>query len=53
MTEAQLRAKRQRAQNILSGTQAGTWEWCLASDEILINAYWAQMLGYEIMNWSR
>ena len=46
-TEAQLRAKRQRLQNILSGTQAGTWEWCLASDEILINAYWAQMLGYE------
>ncbi len=46
-TEAQLRAKRQRLQNILSGTQAGTWEWSLPSSEILINAYWAQMLGYE------
>lgn len=45
--EARLRHKSRRLQNILNGTRAGTWEWFLSTDQILINDYWAQMIGYQ------
>ncbi|MFC3914224.1 PAS domain S-box protein [Pseudaeromonas sharmana] len=45
--EARLQIKRQRLQNILRGTQAGTWEWNLPERHIAINQQWAQMLGYD------
>lgn len=45
--EARLQIKRQRLQNIIRGTQAGTWEWSLSERHIAINQQWAQMLGYE------
>lgn len=46
-TEAKLRRRRQRLQSIIAATQAGTWEWHLSSNRILINAYWAKLLGYQ------
>lgn len=31
---------------IIEGTDAGTWEWDIATDEVFINAKWFQLLGY-------
>lgn len=44
-TEAVLADDRQHLSNVLEGTAAGTWDWHLGTDELLINDRWAQMLG--------
>lgn len=36
-----------RLRAILDGTRAGTWEWNLDTDGIIVNARWCEMLGYE------
>jgi diguanylate cyclase (GGDEF)-like protein/PAS domain S-box-containing protein len=41
-----LERERQRLAAIIEGTNAGTWEWELASGEVRINAQAARMLGY-------
>ncbi|WP_158228968.1 PAS domain S-box protein [Chitinimonas sp. BJB300] len=46
--EQALAAERERLSAILSGTSAGTWEWHVPTGEVVINKYWAEMLGYEI-----
>lgn len=33
--------------NIIEATRAGTWEWNLKTNEIVVNDYWAEMLGYK------
>ncbi|MEN9629685.1 MAG: hypothetical protein RJA10_2912, partial [Pseudomonadota bacterium] len=38
----------QRLQNIIDGTQAGTWEWNVATGEVLANEQWARILGYTL-----
>lgn len=43
---AQLRQNQIRLEGIIQGTRAGTWEWRIASGEIVINQLWAEMLGY-------
>lgn len=40
VTEARLHA-------IITGTRAGTWEWRVDGDELLVNDRWAEMLGYQ------
>lgn len=42
------RRSMRRLDSILEGTDAGTWEWDPGSDEIRINARYAQMLGYSL-----
>jgi len=42
---ASLSRERERLQNILRGTNAGTWEWNVQSGERLYNARYAEMLG--------
>lgn len=37
-----------RLDAILEGTQAGTWEWNLDSDEFICDERWAYMLGYRL-----
>ena len=44
--EQSLSTERQRLQNILDGTNAGTWQWNVATGEVLFNERWAGMLGY-------
>ncbi|MGK7395274.1 MAG: PAS domain S-box protein [Candidatus Cyclobacteriaceae bacterium M3_2C_046] len=43
-----LEQQRKRLNNILEGTQAGTWEWNVQSGEAVFNEYWANMIGYSL-----
>ncbi|MEO7107414.1 MAG: PAS domain-containing protein, partial [Rhodoferax sp.] len=43
-----LDVERQRLNNIISGTRAGTWEWNHQTDHSLVNARWAELLGYTL-----
>ncbi|MFN3494388.1 MAG: PAS domain S-box protein, partial [Hydrogenophaga sp.] len=45
---ATLQAERERLDHIIRGTDAGTWEWNLQTDEKRYNARWAEMLGYTL-----
>ncbi|WP_374486374.1 PAS domain S-box protein [Zoogloea sp.] len=46
--EQDLSTERQRLFNVLSGTDAGTWEWNVQSGEVQFNERWAAMLGYRL-----
>ncbi len=46
--EALLVSERQRVENILDGTQAGTWEWHVASGQTVFNERWAHIVGYQL-----
>ncbi len=37
-----------RANNILEGTNAGTWNWNVQSGELIINERWAEIMGYTL-----
>jgi diguanylate cyclase (GGDEF)-like protein/PAS domain S-box-containing protein len=43
--EAGLAEDRLRLTNVLDGTAAGTWDWHLGEDRLVINERWAQMIG--------
>jgi PAS domain S-box-containing protein len=43
-----LDAERQRLVNIISGTRAGTWEWNCQTGAGVVNARWAEMIGYTL-----
>ena len=43
-----LEGERQRLNNIITGTRAGIWEWNLQTDQAIVNARWADMLGYTL-----
>jgi PAS domain S-box-containing protein len=38
--------ERERLDNILRGTNAGTWEWNIETGSIKLDEHWAQILGY-------
>ncbi|MBK8418753.1 MAG: PAS domain S-box protein [Anaerolineales bacterium] len=46
--EDALRHAHWRAESILEGTQAGTWEWNIQSGETAFNQKWAQIIGYTL-----
>ncbi|PQJ95854.1 hypothetical protein CXB77_11785 [Chromatium okenii] len=50
LKEAQLALiqERQRLVNVINGTQLGTWEWNIATGEVTVNTYWANICGYTI-----
>ena len=39
---------RQRLENIIVGTRAGTWEWNVQTGETVFNERWAEILGYTL-----
>ena len=45
-TENTLTTERQHLQNILDGTNAGTWQWNIATGETIVNERWAGILGF-------
>ncbi len=45
---AALAEERERLDNILRGTDAGTWEWNVQTGELRINERWATMIGYRV-----
>jgi PAS domain S-box-containing protein len=44
-----LETERERLANILRGTNAGTWEWCVPTGEVVLNERWAQIMGYTLL----
>ena len=46
--ETVLQQERQRLQNIIEGTNAGTWEWNIQTGEVTFNKRWAEMIGYTL-----
>ncbi len=46
--EAELLQARQRLQNLLLSSNAGTWEWHVPSGALKVNERWAEMLGWPI-----
>jgi len=46
--ERRLLAEQNRLQNIIEGTNVGTWEWNVQTGENIYNNRWAAMLGYSI-----
>ncbi len=43
-----LQQERQRLEFIIEGSQLGTWEWNVQSNQTVFNETWAQMLGYSL-----
>ncbi|WP_295456184.1 EAL domain-containing protein [uncultured Thiodictyon sp.] len=43
-----MRQERERLAGILRGTRAGTWEWNVQTGELIVNARWAQIVGYRL-----
>jgi PAS domain S-box-containing protein len=46
-TEKKLTDEQRRLSWFIDATRAGTWEWDIKNDNIVINDYFASMLGYE------
>jgi diguanylate cyclase (GGDEF)-like protein/PAS domain S-box-containing protein len=46
--EADLQNQRERLQNIIEGSNVGTWEWNLQSGATVYNEIWAQIVGYSL-----
>ena len=44
----QLAEERKHLQNIIEGTNAGTWEWNLQTGETKFNERWAEIFGYQL-----
>ncbi|TVS09625.1 MAG: EAL domain-containing protein [Wenzhouxiangella sp.] len=47
--ESQLEREQQRLADIIDGTDAGTWEWHPATDQMRFNPRWAEMMGYSAL----
>ncbi|MDO8447240.1 MAG: PAS domain S-box protein [Rhodoferax sp.] len=48
VAQQDLAAERERLSHIITGTNAGTWEWNVQTDELVINERWADIIGYAI-----
>jgi PAS domain S-box-containing protein len=46
--EQEVLQRNRRLNDIIEGTNVGTWEWNATTGEILINERWAEMLGYQV-----
>lgn len=44
----QAKHDQQRLQNIIDGTQAGTWEWNVATGDVVFNEQWARIVGHTL-----
>ena len=43
-----LAAQKQRLDNILQGSNVGTWEWNIQTGETIFNEHWAEIIGYTL-----
>jgi len=46
LAEEKLLSERNRLETIIKGTNTATWEWNIATREIVVNSKWAEMIGY-------
>lgn len=44
----QLLTEKRRLQQVIDGTDAGTWEWNVQTGETIFNEKWAQIIGYTL-----
>lgn len=47
-TELALEHERQRLDDILTGTRAGTWDWNIQTGAVVFNERWAEIIGYRL-----
>ena len=47
-TTEQLEAERNRVNDILEGTNGGSWDWNIQTDELRVNERWAQIIGKKV-----
>lgn len=47
-TKDSLIIEKNRLANIITGTNAGTWEWDIQTNEVILNEKWAKMIGYSL-----
>ncbi|APR05137.1 bifunctional diguanylate cyclase/phosphodiesterase [Thauera chlorobenzoica] len=47
-SERRLREQNRRLEEVIWGTNAGTWEWNIETGETVFNARWAEILGYTL-----
>ncbi|HEY5561068.1 MAG TPA: ATP-binding protein [Clostridiaceae bacterium] len=43
-----LKIERKRLENIIEGTNVGTWEWNVQTGETVFNDHWAKIIGYTL-----
>lgn len=48
LAEDTLKSSEERSRNIISGTNAGTWEWNVQTGETIFNERWAEIIGYSL-----
>ncbi len=46
--QRELSRQKQRLDDIIRGTNAGTWEWNVQTGDVVFNERWAQMIGYTL-----
>ena len=46
--ERELKSQKDRFENILQGTNVGTWEWNVQTGETFFNERWANIIGYTL-----
>lgn len=46
--ERDLKRNRDRLEDVIEGTRAGTWEWDIRTDSIELNERWAEIIGYTL-----
>ena len=51
--QASLRDERWRLGNIIEATRAGTWEWDVVTDTVVVSERWAEMIGHTCQDLAR
>lgn len=46
--EISLKVNSERLQNVIKGTNIGTWEWHIPSGQVIFNKRWAEIVGYTL-----
>lgn len=47
-SELELAKEKEMLENVIRGTEAGTWEWNIQTGENTYNEIWAKIIGYEL-----
>ena len=48
ISELELATEKEKLENVIRGTEAGTWEWNVRTGETSYNEIWAKIIGYEL-----
>ena len=48
MAESELRENKERLEFIINGANLGTWDWNIATGDVIFNERWAAIIGYSL-----